>query len=55
MNAPLERLERHGWGIIDGPRSTLMPPQYQDFIDGSRGEFSISKFINERENGQFIG
>jgi hypothetical protein len=45
VHAPLERLASHGWEILDGPRVTLTPIQYQDFIAGSRGEFSIAKHV----------
>lgn len=45
VNAPLKRLARYGWGVSDGPRSTLTPDQYQEFIHDSRGEFSIAKHV----------
>jgi hypothetical protein len=45
VHVPLEKLASHGWEILDGPRATLTPIQYQDFIAGSRGEFSIAKHV----------
>ena len=31
-NAPLERLARHGWSVVDGPEATLTPERYRNFI-----------------------
>lgn len=45
VNAPLERLVKHGWVIGDGPSSTITPDKYQEFIYGSRGEFSTAKHV----------
>jgi hypothetical protein len=45
VNAPLKRLAKHGWKVLDGPRSTLTPSQYQEFINDSRGEFSVAKNV----------
>lgn len=44
-NAPVERLKRHGWKVLDGPQATLTPSQYLKFIYSSRGEFSIAKHV----------
>jgi hypothetical protein len=44
-NAPLRRLASYGWEVLDGPRATLTPAQYQEFVAGSRGEFSIAKHV----------
>jgi hypothetical protein len=30
---------------LDGPRATLTPSGYQDFIAASRGEFSVAKHV----------
>src|SRR5262249_20746284 len=43
--APLERLARAGWRVLDGPNVTLTPAQYQHFIGGSRGEVSPAKHV----------
>jgi hypothetical protein len=43
--APLERLSAHGWMIEDGPNTTLMPLDYQNFIAASRGEISVAKNV----------
>jgi hypothetical protein len=45
LNAPLKRLASYGWNVLDGPSATLTPADYQDFIAGSRGEFSIAKHV----------
>jgi hypothetical protein len=45
INAPMKRLAEYGWQVVDGPRSSLTPAQYQRFIAGSRGEFSIAKHV----------
>lgn len=44
-DAPLELLVKHGWQVFDGPRSTLTPQQYMEFIAGSRGELSSAKHV----------
>jgi hypothetical protein len=43
--APRARLAAHGWEVADGPRTTLSPAQYQDFIAGSRAELSPAKHV----------
>ena len=43
--APLERLKRHGWDVIDGPQMSLTPQAYQEFISESKGELSIAKHV----------
>jgi hypothetical protein len=45
VNAPLKRLANHGWSVMDGPKATLTPEQYQKFIAGSRGELSTAKHV----------
>ena len=45
VDAPLERLARHGWSVLQGPEATLTPERYRDFIAGSRGELSTAKHI----------
>jgi hypothetical protein len=45
MNVPLERLARCGWQVVDGPRATLTPAQFQAFLAGSRGEVSPAKHV----------
>jgi hypothetical protein len=45
INAPLKRLGKHGWDIVDGPKVTRTPRQYQEFIAGSRGEISTAKHV----------
>ena len=45
IQAPLERLADAGWNVVDGPRATLTPNDYEEFIAGSRGEFSIAKHV----------
>jgi hypothetical protein len=44
-DAPLQRLEKYGWRVIDGPAATLTPAQYQGFIQASRGELSPAKHV----------
>ena len=45
MKAPLKRLKKEGWEAVDAPTATLTPDRYQEFIRGSRGEFSIAKNV----------
>ena len=45
INAPLKRLARYGWDVLDGPSATLTPEYYKEFIASSRGEFSIAKHV----------
>ena len=45
MNAPLKLLAKHGWHVVDGPSTTLMPGQYREFIAASCGEVSASKHV----------
>jgi hypothetical protein len=45
VDAPLERLARHGWSVLQGPEATLTPERYRDFIAGSRGEVSTAKHV----------
>ncbi len=40
---PRERLERHGWAIVDPREPTRDPWTYQDFIGQSKAEFSVAK------------
>lgn len=43
--APLQRLAQAGWQGLDGPSVSVTPAQYQEFIAGSRGEFSPAKQV----------
>ena len=45
VNAPLNRIRKHGWNVVDGPQVTRMPDQYQKFIAHSRGEISTAKHV----------
>jgi hypothetical protein len=45
VNAPMKRLASCGWDVVDGPRATLKPDQYQAFIAESRGEISAAKHV----------
>jgi YHS domain-containing protein len=36
-------LEQHGWGVVDSYPVSRDLDVYRDYIDGSRGEFSVSK------------
>jgi hypothetical protein len=45
VNAPFMRLAREGWQVVDGPRETLTPALYQEFIAKSRGELSPAKHV----------
>jgi hypothetical protein len=44
-SAPVRKLTNHGWTVCDGPGSTLRPSQYIEWIEQSRGEFSIAKHV----------
>lgn len=43
--APLELLKKYGWEVIDGPKATLTPKRYHEFIQKSRGEISVAKQV----------
>jgi hypothetical protein len=43
--APLKRLTRFGWDVIDGPNAIPTPGDYQEFVARPRGEFSIAKHV----------
>jgi glycosyltransferase involved in cell wall biosynthesis len=45
MNVPLERLAAYGWQVVDGPRETLTPAQFLEFLARSRGEVSPAKQV----------
>jgi hypothetical protein len=45
VNAPLDRLDAHGWRVVDGPSATLTPGSYREFVVGSRGELSTAKNV----------
>jgi glycosyltransferase involved in cell wall biosynthesis len=45
VKPPLKWLGRHGWQVVDGPKATMTPGKYQNFIAGSRGEFSVAKHV----------
>ncbi|GJL55960.1 MAG: hypothetical protein NPIRA02_30920 [Nitrospirales bacterium] len=44
-NAPTERLQKHGWHVVEGERVSLTPNAYQEFIAASPGEFSPAKHV----------
>jgi len=44
-NVPLSTLKENGWGVVDGPGTTVTPEKYREFIFSSRGEFSIAKNV----------
>lgn len=39
----LRRLEANGWSVRSGAEVALEPKSYRDYIQGSRGEFSVAK------------
>jgi len=41
--APVDRLRAAGWRIVDAGKISATPEAYQDYIAGSRGEFSVAK------------
>jgi hypothetical protein len=43
--APINDLLRQGWITVDGPKATLTPENYREFIAGSRGEISTAKNV----------
>lgn len=45
VDAPSDRISRHGWTVVDGPAATRTPSQYQDLIAGSRAEISPAKHV----------
>jgi hypothetical protein len=45
VNAPLARLSKAGWEVVDGPEATVTPAMYRDFIASSRGEISPAKHV----------
>ena len=45
IDAPLQRLADCGWQVEEGPKATLTPTQYADFIASSRGELSAAKHV----------
>jgi hypothetical protein len=42
-SAPRDRLRDHGWIITDPLSVTLTPLKYQNFVRGSKAEFSVAK------------
>jgi hypothetical protein len=44
-HAPLERLARAGWDVVDAPSVSITPADYQAFIAASRGELSPAKHV----------
>lgn len=44
-DVPGEALSEKGWQVVDGPSATLLPADYQQFINTSRGEISTAKHI----------
>jgi hypothetical protein len=45
IDAPVERLARHGWQVVDAPSVTVTPGQYKSYIAMSRGEVSPAKHV----------
>jgi hypothetical protein len=45
VRAPLERLVRAGWDVVDAPSVSVTPADYQAFIAASRGELSPAKHV----------
>jgi hypothetical protein len=45
VQAPLERLARAGWEVVDAPSVSLTPEDYQAFIEASRAELSPAKHV----------
>ena len=46
LNAPLERLARHGWSVVDGPEATLTPERYRELSSPARaGSFPTAKHV----------
>src|SRR6185369_3843474 len=43
MGTKPENLTRHGWEVIAGEVISRTPTSYQEFIQQSRGEFSVPK------------
>jgi hypothetical protein len=43
--APREQLAAHGWRVVDGHARSATMQQYQRYLQGSRGEWSVAKHI----------
>ena len=43
--APMKDLLEQGWTTVDGPKATVTPEVYREFIAGSRGEVSTAKNV----------
>jgi hypothetical protein len=43
--APRERLEAHGWRVVDAQARSTTMPAYQRYLQTSRGEWSVAKNI----------
>jgi len=41
-------LESNGWGLVHGPAFTTDPWPYRDYIQASRGEFTVARDLNVR-------
>jgi hypothetical protein len=44
--ADRERLQAHGWRLVDGPALTMGPLPYRDYVRASRAEFTVAKDVN---------
>jgi hypothetical protein len=43
INGPQTLLREHGWDTVDAMRVSRTPPEYRDFIHGSKAEFGVAK------------
>jgi hypothetical protein len=41
--APVERWKELGWNVVDSHLVSRSPEEYQDYIEGSRGELTVNK------------
>lgn len=42
------RLESNGWRLADGPAFSTDPWRYRDYVQASRGEFTVARDVNVR-------
>lgn len=45
LKAPLKQIAEKGWRVGDAHAKTLTPASYQQFIEGSAGEWSVAKNV----------
>ncbi|MBZ5609853.1 MAG: hypothetical protein LAP38_16450 [Acidobacteriia bacterium] len=53
-NTPIDLLKKQGWRLLDSFRVTLTFDSWQDYIRGSRGEFSVAKNVFVATNSGFF-